>query len=36
LRKLAPVHLVRPSFLMALLMSVMGLVLFFGIVVRAF
>lgn len=36
LRKLGPVRLTRPSLLMALLMSAMGLVLFFGIVVRAF
>lgn len=36
LRKLGPVRLVRPSFLMALLMCAMGLILFFGIVVRAF
>jgi putative membrane protein len=36
LRPLLAVPLARPSFLMALLMSVMGIALFFGIVTRAF
>lgn len=36
LRKLGPVRLARPSFVMALFMCAMGIVLFFGVVTRIF
>jgi Ca2+/Na+ antiporter len=36
LKKLEPISVLRSSFIMALLMCMMGLVLFFGIVTRIF